>query len=172
MTFFLRFRQRIIAALLVIVAIFAVAGDRTAAGLGSGIQVALPVIAAICAVGNGTSLETVGRYAVLEVALQGTKFGLGDAAMNRRPNGRDGGFPSGHAARATYGASATLRECAMALPAARAVVIVAAGFSATSRVSGGKHSIWQVLFGVLYGLGADMLFRRPLRRKTQLQSVK
>ena len=172
MTFFLRFRRRFIAALLAILAVFAAVQDRTAANFGSGIQVVLPIMAAICAAGNGTAFDTVGRYAVLEATIQGSKFGLGDAPMNQRPNGGDGGFPSGHAARATFGAAAVLRECALALPAARVVVIVSAGFTATSRVSDGKHSIWQVLFGVICGLGADMLFRRALRRKKQVQTVK
>lgn len=164
MTFFLRFRLWLIAGLIALLAASSVLRAPTAAQLGSGIQTVLPLMAAICSAGNGTLLQTVGRYAVLEAAIQGSKFGLGDAAVNRRPNGGVGGFPSGHAARASFGAAAALRECAFVLPAARTALILAAGFVTTSRVSGGKHTIWQVLFGVIYGIVADAVFRRSWRR--------
>ena len=165
MTFFLRFRIWLIAGLVALLSVSFVVRVPTAKYIGSGIQTFLPLIAAICSAGNGTILETVSRYALLEMAVQGSKLGLGASTMNQRPNGGDGGFPSGHAARASFGAAAALRECAFVLPAARTVLVLSAGFTATSRVSEEKHSIWQVVFGVLYGIFGDALFRRNWRRR-------
>ena len=131
---------------------------------GDRLQIALPVAGLVCTVLTGGAGEYLIRFAVLEVLLHGSKQGLGAAAINRRPDGGLEGFPSGHTAAAAFGASVLVHDCIRASAPARAVVLIAAGFTGASRIAAGKHTIWQVLGGVLLGWGTERLFRRRPRR--------
>ena len=126
---------------------------------GDSIQNALPVAGLVCAAAGGGTADYLLRSLVLAAGIHGPKNALGDAPLNRRPNGSDEGFPSGHTAAATFGASAIVRTCVSHAPVFQAAVVVAAGFVGTSRVDAGKHTIWQVLAGAIWGLLADRAFR-------------
>lgn len=131
---------------------------------GDRLQVALPLLGLGCTVLTGGTGEYLLRFLALEVVVHGTKNGLGDMDINQRPNGGLQGFPSGHTAAATFGASALVHDCIQASAPAKAVVLIAAGFTGASRIDAGKHTIWQVLAGVLVGWGCERLFRRRPRR--------
>lgn len=162
---------RIRAILLVLVAVIALSPkDPDGKGIGSNLQIALPLLAWGCEAMNGSGPEYLLRYAVMFGVLHGTKIGLGEAAINARPNGGYGGMPSGHTATAVFGASSLVQTCLVGHPAAQGAVLIAAAFSGTSRVASGWHDIWQVLAGAFLGWGADRALRRgPLRdRVTRL----
>lgn len=128
--------------------------------IGDHFQIALPLAGLACAVSSGQAMVYLGRYAVLEVALTGFKEGLGTQAVNLRPDGHTRGFPSGHTAAATFGASALVHSCLRASPIGKLVAATAAGFTGGSRIQAGKHYPFQVLFGAIFGWGAQVL---PLR---------
>ncbi|MTH62774.1 phosphatase PAP2 family protein [Paracoccus shanxieyensis] len=138
--------------------------------LGDRFQVALPLLAWGCQAVNGHGAEYALRYAVMFIGLHATKQGLGDAPINQRPNGGDAGMPSGHTATAAFGASALLQECAMTSTPVRIAVIIAAGFTGASRMDAGAHTIWQVLFGVFWGLACDRALRHhaPTRQRIRI----
>ncbi len=127
---------------------------------GDRLQVALPLLGLGCTVLTGGTGEYLLRFLVLEGAVQGTKAALADASLNQRPRGGNKGFPSGHTAAATFGASALVHECISNSPFTKTVVIIAAGFTGASRVDAGAHTIWQVLAGALVGYFVERLFRR------------
>ncbi len=113
-------------------------------------------------------MQYLGRYVLLETIVKGSKFGLGDAPINQRPNGGNKGFPSGHTAAASFGATALITTCLKSSHVAQMVAVVAAGFVGTSRVDAGKHTPWQVLAGALVGWATQILaltaFDRAFRR--------
>ena len=123
--------------------------------LGDRYQVALPLLGLACAAATGGAPEYVLRYGVLWTGIRAGKNGLGDSPLNLRPSGGDGGMPSGHTASATFGASTMVHGCLAGSPPVRAAVVLAAGFTAASRIEAGAHTIWQVLAGVLWALLCD-----------------
>lgn len=127
--------------------------------LGDRLQIALPVVGAACAAGQGNVAEFALRLGGTLAVVHGLKFGLGNASINQRPNGHGAGFPSGHTAAAAYGASAIARDCAGVVPYVGPAVILAAGFVGGSRVQAGQHSLGQVTFGALIGLVFDLGLR-------------
>ncbi|WP_420569484.1 phosphatase PAP2 family protein [Thalassovita sp.] len=139
--------------------------------LGDHFQIALPLAGLACASMEGRSMQYLGRYVLLETIVKGSKFGLGDAKINQRPNGGNKGFPSGHTAAASFGATALITTCLKSSHAAQMIAVVAAGFVGTSRVDAGKHTPWQVLAGALVGWATqilaltafDRMFRRAMR---------
>jgi len=134
--------------------------------IGDRVQIALPVLGLGCAVLTGGAGEYLLRYTALELVVQGSKLGLGHASINQRPRGGNLGFPSGHTAAASFGASALVQECVRHSPFVQGVVILAAAFTGASRIDAGAHDIWQVLAGAVMGWGMERLLRRktPLRR--------
>lgn len=151
-------RLRIIA--VVLIAVVAVSPqDQHGKGIGSNIQIALPLLAWGCEAMNGHGPEYFARFVVMFVGLHGTKQGLGDAKINQRPNGGLQGFPSGHTATAVFGASSLAQSCLVGHPIAQGAVILAAAFTGTSRVASGWHDIWQTLAGALWGWCAASAFR-------------
>ena len=124
----------------------------------------LPLLAAGCAAANGGALEFAGRYALMEIGLHASKRGLGDRPINRRPNGGLEGFPSGHTAATSFGASSLVHECLGLAPPLRIAAVVAAGFTGASRVSTGAHTVWQVLAGAVWALLFERAFRGPRAR--------
>jgi len=137
---------------------------KTVEKLGDNFQIALPVIALGCSVANGQALDFTVRYFAQWGVVQGSKYALGDAAINRRPNGNSHGMPSGHTATAVFGASNLVTQCIKGNPAVKAIVILSAVFVGESRIYANAHNIWQVLLGALVGWLGDRAFRkRPLR---------
>lgn len=122
--------------------------------IGDKLQVALPVAGLACALAQGHGVQYTGRYLLLELGIKGPKFGLGEAEINRRPDGGYLGFPSGHTAAASFGATALVMGCLQGNPGAQAIAIIAAGFTGASRIVSDKHTIWQVLAGATWGFVA------------------
>lgn len=127
---------------------------------GDTLQIALPIAGLGCALAGGGSGAYFKRFAGMWVTMRGTKIALGDAAINARPTGGDRGFPSGHTAAATFGASALVNTCLANAPLFQTVVIVAAAFVGGSRIDQGRHNVWQVLAGAILAILFDRGFRR------------
>ncbi len=144
---------------LAVLALVALITPREVERYGDNFQVALPLLALGCEVANGQGLAYVGRYAVQFVGLHATKRALGDAEIAQRPRGGLEGFPSGHTSTAAFGAATLVQSCLTGSPIAQSAVILAAGFTGTSRVAVGAHDIWQVLAGAIWGLICAMAFR-------------
>ncbi|HHH88932.1 MAG TPA: phosphatase PAP2 family protein, partial [Aliiroseovarius sp.] len=119
--------------------------------IGDRLQIALPVLGLGCAVLTGGAGEYLLRYVAGTALVQGSKAALGQTAINQRPRGGYAGFPSGHTAAASFGASALVNECVRASPLLQGTVILAAGFTGASRIEAGAHTIWQVLAGAVIG---------------------
>lgn len=134
--------------------------DSSARRYGDNLQIALPLLAWGCAATKaGDGKEFALRFAAMFAAAHASKTVLGDAPLNQRPNGHDGGFPSAHTAAAALGASGLVHGCLKGNPAAQAVVVIAAAFVGGSRIEVGAHDIWQVLAGALLGWVCDRALR-------------
>lgn len=151
----------------VLLGVLVLTGPR-AERLGDRFQVALPLLAWGCQAMNGQGAEYLLRYGVMFTGLHAAKLGLAEAPINRRPSGGQGGMPSGHTATAVFGASALLHDCAMVSAPVRIAVILAAGFTGASRMDAGAHTIWQVLFGTLWGLACDRALRHHLHLRRRI----
>ncbi len=128
--------------------------------LGDSYQIALPIIALGCSVTNRQAFDFALRYVAQWGVVQSSKQILGTTPINQRPNGNYRGMPSGHTATAVFGASNIVHQCIHKNPAARAVVLLTAGFVGASRIDAEAHNIWQVLAGALVGWLGDRAFRR------------
>ncbi|MFO1208578.1 MAG: phosphatase PAP2 family protein [Amaricoccus sp.] len=118
---------------------------------GDVLQVALPLAAATCAFRQHRLAGYAAGFLAATAATQGLKYGLGDAAINQRPNGQSHGFPSGHTAAAASGATDLAVHCApgnrwVAFGGAAAVVLVGA-----SRMHADEHDALQVVAGAALG---------------------
>ncbi len=144
------------------------AAGRKPEHVGDWFQVALPVAGLGCAIAGGDGIRYFGRYLLLEAGIKIPKHTLGDAPINQRPNGGLQGFPSGHTAAATFGATGLAQSCMSQSKLGQGTVLMAAAFTGTSRVEADKHTIWQVLAGALWGWFAQMAalawFDRAIRR--------
>ena len=149
-------RVQIIFAVLGLIAVTAPNPER----LGDRYQVALPILALGCEVLNGSGLEYVGRYVVMFVGLHGTKQALGLNPINHRPNGGLAGFPSGHTATATFGATSLIQSCVTKAPVAQIAVALAAGYTGGSRIETRWHTLTQVMAGAIWGIFCSMAFRK------------
>lgn len=119
------------------------------------VQLALPALAGVCAARQGRGKSFAAGFAVETAVVQGLKYGLGRASINRRPNGGDRGFPSGHAALAMLGATDLARNCFPDKPVLGALAYGAALVVAASRVHTHNHNAGQALFGLAIGYFAD-----------------
>lgn len=119
--------------------------------IGSALQVALPLVALGCAAARGKAVESLGRFAVLQVGVKGSKQMLGEAAISQRPDGGNRGFPSGHTAVSTFGAVQAIRHCAPLHPVTKAAAVAAAAFTGGSRIESGRHTLLQVMAGAVWG---------------------
>ncbi len=158
-----RWRMWLVVAVLVLTALTA---PRLPERIGDRLQIALPMAAWGCAAVNGQAGEYTVRFVAMWLATHGTKHGLGQAPLNIRPNGGDQGFPSGHTSASVFGASSLVHDCLTGNPVVQGVVILSAAFVGASRIEADKHTIWQVLFGALYGWIGDRALRRPSRART------
>ena len=143
--------------------------DKQIEKLGDNYQIALPVIALGCALTNGQAVDFFVRYWVQWGIVHGSKELLGTAEINRRPNGKKRGMPSGHSATAAFGASNLVHQCLGQNLFVKGAVILTAGFVGGSRIAAGAHDIWQVMAGILVGWLVDRGFRKtsPMRRAQQ-----
>ena len=148
-----------------VLALTVLLGSPSSRAIGDRIQIALPVIGAACAASRGDLGDFAGRLAGSLAVVHGSKGMLGDSALNRRPNGHGGGFPSGHTAAAAYGASYLLRSCGAAVPYVGPVLVLAAGFVGGSRLAAGRHDLPQVMAGAVIGIGFDRGLRSPASRR-------
>jgi len=155
-------KVQIILAVLGLLAITAPNPER----LGDRYQVALPILALGCEVMNGSGLEYVGRYVVMFVGLHGTKNALGLNPINHRPKGGLEGFPSGHTATATFGATSLMQSCVAKAPVAQIAVALAAAYTGGSRIESRWHTLTQTMAGAIWGILCSMAFRKdtPARR--------
>jgi membrane-associated phospholipid phosphatase len=80
-----------------------------------------------------------------------------------RRDGGDKGFPSGHAAVASFGAMQIIKHCAALHPVTRAAAVGAAALTGGSRIEAGRHSLWQVMAGAIWGWATACLPRAGLR---------
>lgn len=128
--------------------------------IGDRLQYALPILGLACSISNGDAVEYAIRYIAVEIVLKSSKIGLGTRELNRRPNGDYYGFPSGHTTAAAYGASYLVHSCIERNLLVKGAVIISAGYVGSSRIEADKHTVIQVLFGVLLGWGGDRLLRR------------
>jgi membrane-associated phospholipid phosphatase len=138
----------VIAVLLVLTVLVTVPDNRR---LGSALQVVLPLIALGCAASRQETVETVGRFVVLQVGIKGPKYLIGESPVSRRPDGGDNGFPSGHTAVATFGALQMIKHCAAVHPITKAAAVAAAAVTGGSRIESGRHSLWQTMAGGIWG---------------------
>ena len=118
---------------------------------GDVLKYALPGAAAVCAARQERLASYVTGFAVMTASVEGLKYGLGDASVNQRPDGGDGGFPSGHTAAAASGATDLSLNCApgnrwVAATTGAATVLVGA-----SRIEADEHDLLQVLAGAAIG---------------------
>lgn len=160
----LKFRKAVILTVLAATLLFTAP---VAERYGDRLQIALPALALGCSVLTGGVGEYLVRLVGLEVVVHSTKLGLGETPINQRPEGGFRGFPSGHTAAATFGASALVHECIGKSPFVKGAVILAAAFTGASRIEAEKHTIWQVLAGALTGWGIDRVLRQntPMRKR-------
>ena len=125
---------------------------------GDTLQVALPAAAFLCSRSKAEVANLATRFFILEAVVHGSKNLLGSTEINKRPNGKYRGFPSGHTAAATFGASSLIHSCLKKNPIFSLVAATAAGFVGTSRVQSGKHNLLQVMAGLLIGWLCERLF--------------
>lgn len=119
--------------------------------MGSALQVVLPLIALGCAATRGEALDSLGRFALLQVGVKGSKHLFGESPMSLRPDGGNNGFPSGHMAVATFGTAQLIKQCAPLHPVTNAASVAAAAFTGGSRIESERHSLWQTMAGAVWG---------------------
>ena len=130
-------------------------GSETLRKAGDILQIALPALAGICAIRQDRAQDFFLGLALNEVGVQGLKYGLGNSAINRRPNGSSHGFPSGHTASATFGATNLAKKCFPDKPVLGALAYGTALAVWVSRVNAGRHTTGQVLAGALIGYATN-----------------
>lgn len=138
----------VIVVLLVLTVLATVPDNRR---MGSALQVVLPLVALGCAAARGKSIESLGRFVVLQAGLKGTKHLFGDSEISRRPDGGKRGFPSGHTAVATFGAVQVIEHCAPLHPTTRGAALAAAAVTGGTRIEAGRHNLWQTVAGAVWG---------------------
>jgi membrane-associated phospholipid phosphatase len=145
---FARSADAVIVVLLVLTVLASVPDNRR---MGSALQVVLPLVALVCAATRGKTVESLGRFAVLQIGVKGPKQLFGDSPISHRPDGGTKGFPSGHTAVATFGTVQMIRHCAALHPVTNAAAIAAAAFTGGSRIESGRHTLWQTMAGAVWG---------------------
>lgn len=123
---------------------------------GTAMKYGLPLAAAFCAA-DQSRLEDFAVRGLLQGALVlALKSGLDGLPVSRRPTGEGRGFPSGHAAAASFGAADLAGKCFADDALAGGAAYGAAGLAGYSRIHAGQHTPAQVWSGALIGfsLGA------------------
>lgn len=125
--------------------------EKRAEKYGDMLQIILPVLAGACSFANGNFGDFAARFGVLQLAIHIPKNTLGVIPLNLRPSGNTGGFPSGHASSASFGAIRIVFNCIQGNVFVKSTLILAAAFTGSSRLTAEKHDIWQVFFGWILG---------------------
>lgn len=139
--------------------------EKTVQDIGDVLQIVLPGAAAISTVvlwDKKGAWQFVKSYGTTLALTYGLKY-----AINKpRPEGATDGhaFPSGHTSSAFSGASFIQRRYGWAYGAPAYAL---AGFVAYSRLEGynDRHDGWDVLGGILVGVGSTYLFTTPYERE-------
>lgn len=118
---------------------------------GDVLKYALPGAAAVCAWQQERLASYATGFGVMALTVEGLKQGLGDAAINERPNGGSHGFPSGHTAAAASGATDLSLSCAPGNPWVAAGTAAAVVLVGASRIDADEHDFFQVLAGAAIG---------------------
>lgn len=118
---------------------------------GDVLRVALPVAAGVCAWQQDRFASYATGFAVAAGTTAALQYGLGDAAINEKPNGGTHGFPSGHAVTAFSGAGDLALHCAPGNPWVAVTAGAAAVAVAASRLDADEHDLVQVLAGAAIG---------------------
>lgn len=129
----------------------AVAGSKGLQRAGDILQIALPAMAAGCALQRNQFRSFAAGLATNLIVVEGLKQGLGNARINRRPDGTGNGFPSGHTAAAFFGATSLARNCFAERRGLGLAAYALATTVAVSRVNSGRHNVGQVAAGALVG---------------------
>lgn len=135
---------------------------------GDTLQYALPLAGLGCAVVSGNTASYVTRFSTMWITVHGTKQVFKDTEISRRPRGGGRGFPSGHTAAATFGASSLVNACLDNAPVLKTAAVLGAAFTGASRVEAEKHNIWQVLAGAVWAILFERAFRRGSRSRAAL----
>ena len=156
-------RNRALLSVMLLVLGLSVAGPSAVCGAdriktaGDVLEYGMPAVAAgmiLCHEDGEGALE-FGESGLLALALtQGLKFTVNE----RRPNGGEHSFPSGHAS-ARFSSAEFMRErygWEVGIPA-----YVAASFVGYSRVEAKAHYVHDVLAGAAIGIGSSWLFTKP-----------
>jgi membrane-associated phospholipid phosphatase len=151
------------AVIIVLLALTVVATVPDNRRMGSALQIVLPLIALGCAATRGKTLDSLGRFAVLQVGVKGSKHLFGESPISLRPDGGDRGFPSGHTAVATFGAVQVIRHCAPLHPVTNAAAVAAAALAGGSRIESGRHTLWQTMAGAVWGWATAYISLAGLR---------
>lgn len=152
--------QRKKAVIILIVLVGAMmATERKAEKYGDMLQITLPILAGACQLANGQFGDFMTRFVALEIMIHGPKNTLGDMEINRRPSGNDGGFPSGHTAAASFGATSLIFNCVQNHFWVKTGLVLAAAFTGATRLEAEKHFVWQVFAGWLLGFYTDRIWR-------------
>jgi membrane-associated phospholipid phosphatase len=160
----------LIAVVLILTVLVTVPNNRR---MGSTFMVVLPLIALGCAATRGETVDTLGRFVVLQIGIKGPKYLIGERPMSLRPDGGQSGFPSGHTAVATFGALQMIKHCSPLHPVTKAAAIAAAAFTGGSRIEAGRHSLWQTMAGALWGWVIACVPLTGLRRAVRrMQNVR
>lgn len=154
----LRLMRRFGTALILVIVIASYGlSDRQLEHIGDNVQIAVPLTGLACAVASGEGIRYLGRFTLLLSTYTLSKRGLGSAAINQRPNGGDRGFPSGHTAATTFGATWLAQSCLSNSRLAQGLALLSAAFVGGTRIEVGAHSVWQVLAGAFVGWMAQFL---------------
>lgn len=119
---------------------------------GTGMKYGLPLAAAVCAADQHRFKDFALRGALQAGLVLALKHFYEDAPIGRRPSGEGRGFPSGHAAAASFGAADLAGKCFDDQPWAGAAAYGAAGLASYSRIHAGEHNSQQVWTGALIGV--------------------
>ena len=123
--------------------------------LGDVLELALPIAAGVCAYRQDRGPEFVAGLVVNQAVVNGLKGGLGHSSVNLRPDGNYEGFPSGHMAAATYGATSLARKCYADRPGLKVVTYGLAALVGLSRIAADRNDVWQVGAGAVVGYFAN-----------------
>lgn len=135
----------------VILAVAVLVGSGDVEKIGDRLQIALPVAGLVCAIANGEAVSYTLRFIGTNAVVHTFKRGLGDAEINLRPTGSLQGFPSGHTAAAVFGASYLVHQCLRRNKVLQGVAVFSGAFVGASRIEAGKHFLFQVMVGALFG---------------------
>lgn len=124
--------------------------------------VAIPAAAAIMTLVKSDkegSWQFIKVFATTAVLTEGLKY----AIHEKRPNGDQHSFPSGHTSAAFAGAGFIQQRYGWTYGAP---AYIAASFVGYSRIESKNHYYYDVLAGAAIGIGANLVFTKPFKTLT------